>query len=63
MKFDCGKTPEERNAELKAWHDWFAWIPVRVGSHDCRWLEIVERKGTMTCGWGECFWRWEVRAK
>lgn len=60
MKFDCGPTPEEKRrakaqrkaAKRAAWkakvytpHKWFAWFPVQVGSHDCRWLEHVERHG------------------
>lgn len=26
------------------WHPVFAWLPIRVGENDCRWLETVERK-------------------
>lgn len=48
MKFDCGKTLGERREDAQTywmqWQPWFAWYPVRVGSHDCRWLEYVERK-------------------
>jgi len=29
---------------MSRWHRWFAWRPVRVGTHECRWLEFVERK-------------------
>ena len=58
MKFDCGKTPEEVDAELKEWHLWCAWHPVSLGSHDCRWLETVQRKGTCQV---EPFWSWEYK--
>jgi hypothetical protein len=42
MKFACGKSAGEKFAAKKEWHEWFAWYPVSVGSHDCRWLETVE---------------------
>ena len=45
MKFDCGPTPLEKHNAKEQWHDWFAWHPVRLGSHDCRWMETVQRKG------------------
>jgi hypothetical protein len=62
MRFDCGETHEEKALRLENWHRWFAWYPVRVGSHDCRWLEAVERKGTFR-GWiGDPYWEWEYRA-
>lgn len=35
MKLDCDKH--------LVWHRWFAWYPVRLAEHDCRWLEWVER--------------------
>ncbi len=45
MKFDCGMTYGEKVAAKHKWHKWFAWYPVRLGtSHDCRWLETIERK-------------------
>lgn len=44
MKFNCGETDSERRARQSTWHRWFAWRPVRVASHDCRWLEWVERR-------------------
>lgn len=34
------------------WHAWFAWRPVRIGSH-MYWLETVRRKGKFSddsCG-------------
>lgn len=70
MKFDCGPTyAERREADIAArerWHSWFSWHPVRVGPRDCRWLELVERKGrfrTMFCGMGtDQWWEWKYRA-
>ena len=48
MKFDCGPTKSTRQWQKKLkmedWHDHFAWWPVRLGAHDCRWLETVQRK-------------------
>ncbi len=55
MKFNCGRTWEMRlndkrlaavaQKELdEQWHRVFAWLPVKLGAHDCRWLETVERK-------------------
>ncbi len=26
------------------WHRVFAWWPVKLSAHDCRWLETVERR-------------------
>ncbi len=47
MRFDCGLTPEEkRKAQWQAWIEGeriFAWLPIRVGRRDCRWLEYVEK--------------------
>lgn len=43
MRFDCGETWREKRARLGKWHRWFAWYPVKVGPHDCRWFEFVER--------------------
>lgn len=45
MKFDCGPTWREKRNARKEWHRWFALLPRRVGSHDCRWFEYIERKG------------------
>jgi hypothetical protein len=59
MRFDCGKTSWEKHQARKEWHKWFAWYPVRISSHDCRWLETVRRKGTYECSFGDCYWDWE----
>ena len=45
MKLDLGETYGEYLNRIKNWHKWFAWYPVRVASHDYRWLEYVERRG------------------
>jgi len=58
MKWDCGPTWSEARSAKEAWHRWFAWRPVRVASHDCRWLEYVERRGYY---YGD-FWSYEYRA-
>lgn len=58
MKFNCGLSADDRWWERRKaarrlleswqeWHDWFAWYPVRIGNHDCRWLEIIERRDTL----------------
>jgi len=45
MKFYCRLSRKEKGMRLMAeWRQWFAWHPVRVASHDCRWLEYVLRK-------------------
>lgn len=55
MRFNCGLSADERQTrdwvELQElikirsnWHSWFAWYPVKPKSHDCRWLETVERR-------------------
>lgn len=74
MKFDCGRTLQEKAADrwkaekewaeaMKKWHPYFAWYPKRVGSHDCRWLEWIECKGTwIDYGLDGCYWVWEYRA-
>lgn len=58
MKLNCGPTKAEREAARKArreakladkkqWHNVFVLLPKRVGSHDCRWLETMERRWTV----------------
>jgi hypothetical protein len=66
MKLDCGKRsrPVRRELRIRAkclWHIWYAWFPVRVGPHDCRWLEPVQRRGTYHENWGEGgdYWIWD----
>ena len=43
MRIDCGPTQAEKLAASRKWHPVFLWWPKRFGSHDCRWLETVER--------------------
>ncbi|MCK5614783.1 hypothetical protein KAR91_73660 [Candidatus Pacearchaeota archaeon] len=61
MRFNCGPTWAEKKAQLEDWHSWFAWRPVRVGSHDCRWLETIQRKGAHLRGLRSSWWSWEYR--
>ena len=64
MQFDCGDGGKTRHERLTNWHPWFAWYPVRLADHDCRWMERVERKGKFYCGvGGESWWEWEYRAQ
>lgn len=48
MKFKCNKPMNKLDAleKAKTWHKIFAFLPVRVGPDDCRWLEFVERRYT-----------------
>lgn len=64
MKLDCGLTWADEKKRLENWHEWFAWYPVQLGSHDCRWLEVVMRKG-MYCEiiYAPSIWFWEYKAK
>ena len=61
MKFDCGETWKEKKARVGKWHKWFAWRPVRLSAHDCRWLEHVGRRGIYKNGHFESWWEWEYR--
>lgn len=62
MKFDCGETWNERKVRLSNWHKFFAIFPRRVGIHDCRWMETIERKGKLQGSWDGVDWYWEYRA-
>lgn len=55
MRLNCGPTREEREAKEAMdrqrrtaremeWHDHFCWLPVRMSTGECRWLETVERR-------------------
>jgi len=44
MKFTCNNKFNEKLKNRENWHKWFAWYPVKVGEHDCRWLESVNRR-------------------
>jgi len=52
MRFNCGLSDEEK----VVWHRWFAWKPVKVGPHDCRWLEYVERRVSWRPATGACIY-------
>ena len=62
MRFDCGETGEEWEERLSSWHTKFLWWPTKIGDHDCRWLEKINRKGTPRFCWGaEDQWDWEYK--
>jgi len=65
MKFDCGLllNYDEWIADREKWHRWFAWYPVRVGLRECRWFEMVARKGTRHEGASYVWWTWEYGHK
>jgi len=64
MKFDCGETPKEELKRKEEWHDFFTIWPRQVESHDCRFLETIERKGIFKyAGYSYGCWEWEYRAK
>lgn len=62
MKIDCGPTWAEKYDMQKQWHRWFAWRPIRIGSHDCRWLEYIERKRVSSRIIDYPLFTWEYRA-
>ncbi len=62
MKIDCGLSYTEHVEAKSKWHKYFAWFPVRIVSHDCRWLEVIERKGTYYCGMYDSDWTYEYRS-
>ena len=43
MMFECWKRFDEWSDKHYEWHKWYAWYPVGVETHDCRWLEGIER--------------------
>lgn len=64
MRFDCGETWQEEVARLSQWRDFFTLVPRRIKAHDCRWLETIQRKGSIHGNVGDGFWwEWEYRAK
>lgn len=63
MKINCGPTDEQRSKRLEGWHRFFALLPRRMtGTNDCRWLEVIERRGTFECNYGGGGWEWDYRA-
>lgn len=68
MKLNCGPTPEEKSLanwrRLHNWHPFFCLLPRRItGTHECIWLETIERKGEYVCRFGGSYWEWEYRVK
>jgi len=58
MKFSLGRIDK---AEYE-WHLWFAWHPIRLdNSHECRWLETIERRNTFYSSSLGPAWIWEYR--
>jgi len=62
LKFDCGLTYQDKQERKRKWHLWFAWHPITIGSHDCRWLEKVYRKGRQKYNFLHGHWLWEYKA-
>jgi len=62
MKINCGPTAAERRLKRRSakqeWHDFFVLWPRRVGKGDCRWLEVIQRRG-----YYHYYWGYEYRAK
>ena len=58
-------TAREKRARFEVWHSWFAWHPVRIGMHQGRWLEMIERKGTHHRHdlIGGAWWTWEYKPR
>ena len=63
MKWDCGPDWAEKKKMLEDWHPFFCLWPRRIASHDCRWLEWVERRGEFFYDGWDSDWTWEYRAK
>lgn len=70
MRLSCGLTRQEAEEEftnyVTKWHKVFAIWPRRVGKKDCRWLEYIERKGSLEKSYGfysiDYKWVYEYRA-
>lgn len=46
MKIDLGDSNAEKDTRLSKWHKFFPFFPRKVGSHDWRMFEYVERRMT-----------------
>lgn len=63
MKFDCGMSSKEFAERIEdgthprlQWREWYAWYPVELGSHDCRWFETVMKREHRWNSWSESGW-------
>jgi hypothetical protein len=58
------KSKAERKANKEQWHEWFAWIPVRVDEHERTivWLQKIYRRGVYHESMGDSFWVWKYKA-
>jgi hypothetical protein len=74
VKFNCGLTREDAvseryerrkkyEAKLAEWHDYFTWRPIKIKSHDCRWLETIERRRRFINSDFASYWKTEYRSK
>lgn len=61
MRFSCGASLDAKIKRRAEWHRWFAWHPVRVGDHDCRWLEWVERRSSASVDYDGVYWTHKYR--
>lgn len=57
MKFKVNELGDVRD-----WHKWFAWYPVKVRRGDVRWMEFVARRGEFQRGYRSSWWDWEYEA-
>ena len=48
--------------ELRKWHTWWAWRPIRISETEWRYFEKMERKGEVFCGSSGCSHIWRYRA-
>ncbi|UGA46823.1 hypothetical protein HU230_0012570 [Bradyrhizobium quebecense] len=70
MKYNCDawadrrkRKKAERRAYLGSWHPKFAWFPIKLKHGDCRWLETVDCKRTVSSTWSGDSISWNYRAR
>jgi len=51
------ETWEEKKARLETWHEYFAWLPERVG-RQMFWMQTIYRKGKYDSGYESDGWEW-----
>jgi hypothetical protein len=61
VRFDCGEEWAEKRKRLENWHPFYAIWPRRVAPHDCRWFEMIERRGMYGPHYAEWFWSYRGR--